>query len=100
MKPVLYRQILWAVWGGVTLLLAGLAVGVWSTSCACGYQTSRGLFTSVALAVSAWVGLFLPGSRAALVRVALVAWVILTTVLLGRHLADVLWFSPHALFAA
>ena len=88
----------WAGWGVLTAILSASALDVWSKCCACGYQTPRGLFTSVTLAAVAWTGLFLPHSRSYLVRGALDLWVIFTTALLGKHLADVLWLSPHAPF--
>jgi hypothetical protein len=88
----------WATWGVVTAVSSASALDVWSVSCACGYQTPRGLFTSVTLAATAWIGFFLPHARSYLVRSALDVWVIFTTALLGKHLADVLWLSPHAPF--
>ena len=85
----LTRQLQWAVWGVATVILSVSALDVWSKCCACGYQTPQGLFTSVTLAATAWVGVFLPYSRSYFVRVALDVWVILTTMLLGRHLLSV-----------
>jgi hypothetical protein len=93
-----HANYLWATWGVATALLSVSALNVWSVSCACGYQTPRGLVTSVTLAATAWIGFFLPHSRSYLVRGALDIWAILTTALLGKHLADVLWLSPHAPF--
>lgn len=94
----LTHRYLWAVWGVVTALLSVSALDIWSKCCACGYQTPQGLFTSVALALTAWIGFFLPHPQSLVVRAAIDVWVILTTMLLGKHLADVLWLSPHAPF--
>src|SRR5215475_1164622 len=93
-----YIKYVWVVWSLVTASLSASALDVWSKCCACGYQTPQGLFSSVSLAATAWIGFFLPHSRSYLVRGALDVWVILTTAQLGRHLADVLWLSPHAPF--
>ena len=89
---------IWTAWGVATALLSVSALGVWSKCCACGYQTPQGLVTSVALAATAWAGFFLPHPRSYVVRVPFDLWVVLTTMLLGRHVADVLWLSPHAPF--
>lgn len=88
----------WLVWFTITGLLVGSVLSVWSKSCACGYQTPDGLFVSVALAVTAWIAFFLPHPRSYLVRIVIDTWVILSTALLAKHLADVLWLSPHAPF--
>jgi len=93
-----HSKYIWAAWGGVTALLFASALDVWSKCCACGYQTPRGLFTSVSLAAVAWIGFFLPYRRSYIARGALNLWVIFATALLGKHLADVLWLSPHAPF--
>jgi hypothetical protein len=93
-----HSKYVWSGWGLVTALLAASALKVWGTCCSCGYQTPEGLFTSATLAVTAWVGFFLPHSRSYFVRGALDIWVIFTTALLGKHVAHVLWLSPHAPF--
>lgn len=98
MIPRSHLKYVWAGWGVLTVFLSVSALDVWGKGCACGYQTPRGLLTSVALAVVAWVGFFLPHPRSYLVRGMLDLWVIFTTALLGKHLADVLWLSPHAPF--